>query len=241
MTDFSRRTFLSSAGLALAGGALASPASFGAATPQVPAALDHILLGISDLDHGIAFVEEHTGVRAAFGGVHPGRGTRNALLRLGTRRYLEIIAPDPQQATLAAYPELRDMREPHLLTWALHTDDISAVEKKLTAEHIAIEGPEAGSRARPDGKVLHWKALRLKDDRGGLLPFFIEWGRDSVHPSIDAPSGCHIASFSAEGPKPKQLRETFALVGVDVIVRAAEKPQLRARIEGPKGALELTS
>lgn len=236
----SRRTFLSITGGAMAANAFAtrdSQSSQGA----VPTDLDHILLGTDDLDRGIAFVEEHTGVRAAFGGVHPGRGTRNALLRLGTRRYLEIIAPDPKQKSLVAYPQLREMREPRLLTWAVHTDDIEAVAKKVAATGVPMVGPEEGSRTRPDGKVLHWKALRVKDDHGGLLPFFIEWSRDSAHPSEDAPSGCSLVDFSVAYAEAAELRTLFAHLGLDVKVAEGPRSGLRARIAGGKGTLALTS
>lgn len=203
--------------------------------------LDHMLLGIDDLDRGVAFIEERAGVRAAFGGVHPGRGTRNALLRLGTRRYLEIIAPDPKQSSLVAYPELRKMHEPRLLTWAVHTDDIGALAKKVADAGFAIDGPADGSRARPDGKILHWKSFRLKDDRGGLLPFFIEWGRDSVHPSVDAPTGCQLVHFAATSSNPEELRGVVARLGVGLAVEEGSKSQLRARIEAAKGNVELSS
>jgi hypothetical protein len=203
--------------------------------------LDHMLLGINDLDRGVAIMEERTGVRAAFGGVHPGRGTRNALIRLGTLRYLEIIAPDPKQTSPSAYPELTGMREPRLLTWAVHTDDIIALAKKVTGAGFAIDGPADGSRARPDGKLLHWKSFRLKDDRGGLLPFFIEWGRETPHPSVDAPSGCALTHFAVASSASKDLRGLFARLSVDVDVEQASASHLVARIDSAKGNVDLSS
>lgn len=239
-SPLSRRSFLS---LAVAGFTMTGFTSRADQSDQgsVPSALDHILLGIDDLDRGIAFVHERTGVRAAFGGVHPGRGTRNALLKLGTRRYLEIIAPDPKQTSLAAYPQLREMREPRLLTWAVHTDDIDGVAKKIAATGVPMEGPEDGSRTRPDGKVLHWKALRLKNDHGGLLPFFIQWSRDSVHPSEDAPAGCHLVDFSVSYAEREELSTLFSHLGLDVNVQDAAPSRLRARITGTKGTVDLRS
>lgn len=226
--------------LALAGGALVAPSLIRAAE-DIPISLDHLVLGIDDLDHGIAFVEERLGVRAVFGGVHPGRGTQNALLSFGDRRYFEIIAPDPKQSVQPQFPGISQMHEPRLVTWAVHTTDIAALAKKISDAGISIQGPSDGSRARPDGKLLRWKSFRLQDDRGGLLPFFIEWSRDSVHPSVDAPTGCRLERLFAVSPEPKDLVAVYQRLDVDIAVECGEKAQLRARIAGPKGEAEFTS
>ncbi len=235
MQNLSRRAFLA----VTAGAAIATPISWGA--EEVPSLLDHILLGCNDLDHGIAFVEERTGVRAAFGGVHPGRGTQNALLSLGESRYLEIIAPDPKQASVQQFSVITKLIEPQLIGWAAHPGDLEAFAKKLREAGVAFKGPTAGSRARPDGRVLHWKTLNLSDDRHGLLPFFIEWSADSLHPSADAPSGCSLARFGAFSPEADELTKLVELLDLDITVERAKAPRLDGLFVGPKGSWTVAS
>jgi catechol 2,3-dioxygenase-like lactoylglutathione lyase family enzyme len=224
----SRRSFI-----ALTGGALASPAtSWGV---DVPATLDHILLGSSDLDAGVAFVKEHTGVAPAYGGVHPGRGTRNALLSLGDRHYLEVIAPDPGQPGSPDIYGLKKLAAPGIVGWAVHPGYLDKVAARLRAAGLAFDGPAPGERKRPDSRVLRWSALRLRDDQGGLLPFFIAWSADSVHPSADAPPGCKILLFEFSVPNDAELRRTCTLLGLDVRIAHGDTPKLLARIAGPGG------
>jgi hypothetical protein len=234
-TFISRRIFL-----CVAGGTLAAPTLSGAAN-DVPAFLDHILLGCSDLDRGVAFVEERTGVRAAFGGIHPGRGTQNALLSLGTRRYLEIIAPDPKQSGPQQYPVITKLTEPRLIGWAAHPGDLRSFAAKLANSGIAAGGPAPGSRRRPDGRVLQWQTLTLKANASDLLPFFIEWSADSVHPSVDSPKGCSLLRFEAASPDPEAFSKQVALLGLDLPIVKGDNPQLRATISGPKAQFTVTS
>ena len=207
-------------------------------------AVDHLLLGISDLDKGIAWVEKMTGVKAVIGGSHPGVGTRNALASLGGRRYLEIIAPDPAQSTFNSRHDVRQLAEPRLVTWAAVTTDIEALAKKVRGAGPQIFGPRDGSRARPDGKLLKWKTLGVQHDLGrdgfDPVPFFIEWATDSIHPSQDSPRGCELQSFEIEHPNPAGLVEALKQLGIDARARQAEAIRMVATIKTPKGTVVLT-
>jgi hypothetical protein len=230
-----RRSFLVSAAGALAASSISS------AFAPFPPMLDHILLGCSDLDEGISFVRQNTGATAAFGGVHPGRGTRNALLSLGEKRYLEIIAPDPAQAGVRDRYGLWKLTEPLLVGWAAHPGNLDEFASHLRAANIGFDGPTPGSRKRPDGQLLHWKTLNLRDDLGGLLPFFIEWSSEAVHPSADAPSfGCKLQRFRLSAPNDFQLQQRCNLLGLDVLVSQGVE-QLYADIASFGHVMKLTS
>jgi hypothetical protein len=234
--SISRRFFL-----ALCGGAALTPNSAWPAGAEVPPLLDHFILGCDELDRGIDFVEKHTEVRAAFGGVHPGRGTRNALLSLGERKYLEIMAPDPAQQGALQIPRLRELKEPRIVGWAVHPADVTQLAARLRDAGIAFKEPQPGSRQRPDGKLLHWKSLTLVDDHDGLLPFFIEWSADSLHPSADAPKGCRLDHFGAATPDQAELSKLSAILQIDLPISRGEKSGLQAVISGARGQLNATS
>src|SRR5206468_5457227 len=133
--------------------------------------------GAADLDRGIAWVERTTGVKPIVGGTHPGAGTQNALISLGGRQYLELIAPDPLQKAYNFHIDVRTLSEPRLITWAARTTDINAVAKMARDAGQQIFGPRDGSRARPDGTLLKWKSLGVLNKLGQPdvepIPFFI--------------------------------------------------------------------
>jgi hypothetical protein len=207
----------------------------------VPAAsaVDHLLLGTSDLDQGTAWIEQMTAVKPVAGGSHPGVGTRNALLSLGGKQYLEIIAPDPAQTAYNFHIEIRKLAAPRLITWAALTTDVDAVAQRAREAGHQVFGPRDGARARPDGKVLKWKTLGVMNTLGvqGIepIPFFIEWSADSLHPSQDSPAGCRLQSIELEHPDPAAVRRLLEKLSLGIEVKQAKEARLRATVHSPKG------
>lgn len=202
-------------------------------------AFDHILLGASELDAGIRWVEERTGARAKFGGSHPGGGTRNALLSLGPLHYLEIIAPDPAQANAADERDLRELSTPRIIQWAIHTEDIAAAKRVAEAAGVKTTGPKAGSRQRPDGKLLRWQVLGIEETTP-LVPFFIQWEPGSPHPSSDSPQLGAVKSLRFETPQPDELRRILHGATIEADIRKANSPRIVLVVQTAKGEIEIS-
>jgi hypothetical protein len=204
--------------------------------------MDHLVFGVADLARGIELVEYMTGVRARFGGQHPGRGTHNALLSLGGRQYLEIIALDPMQADAPGlhFPELKGLSQSRLIAWAVAVESLVDTARRAKAENIEIIGPLLGSRAQADGSLLTWKTLRIGGPRAEGLPFFIEWQKGTAHPSQHSPPGCMMASFAVEHTNSEWMRRTLKSLGTDATIVPGSRVRLKARLQTPKGEVELS-
>ena len=213
-------------------------ANVDAAGPGPAYAIDHVILGSADLDAGMREFAVRTGVTPAVGGVHPGRGTRNALASFGNLHYLEILAPDPAQgrsdrnAGLGVYTTLTPDG------WAIRTSDIEATARALRAAGFRIEGPLDGARVRPDGVRLAWRTLNVLGPKADLLPFFIEWKTMDAHPSRSAPAGCALGEVAVAEEHEAAVLALVRTVGIHVAVAHAALPAMRLVIGcGAKGTV----
>jgi hypothetical protein len=214
----------------------------GARQPTSGMQLDHIMWAAPDLNEGITYIEQLTGIRATPGGRHPGRGTHNALLSLQQNCYLEIIAPDPSQAldnNLGA--TIKALKSPGIFTYCVQTRDMDALVRAAKQAHIAIRGPDRWTRDQPDGEPLEW-LLAFTDETpfGAHVPFYIDWLK-SPHPSTTAVSGLTLASFVVTHPDQEGLAALYAALGIDIQVMRGDRPSMRAVLQSPRGEITLTS
>jgi Glyoxalase-like domain len=235
-----RRTFLETSASALGASILGVPLNVGAqqTVPEIPVDLDHIIVGFANLEDGIDRLFRLSGYRAAIGGSHPNRGTRNALLNLGNNSYLELLAPDPAQPALLWHKEIASLTEPTIIGWAVRHKDLDQLAAELKDRGVPCSDPMPGSRIRPDGKTLNWRTLVLADDRKGNLPFFIDWGSGSPHPSSDAPGGCLLQEFKPTGLLP-EIPPPEA--GMRLHLISGQQSQYLAKIAGLNGVFQLAS
>jgi hypothetical protein len=202
--------------------------------------VDHLMWGAADLAEGMAEIRRLFDADPVPGGAHPGLGTRNALLGLADGRYLEIIAPDPNQRQSGGFAAaLADLAHPALITWALRSRDLPEVARQLSAARIETRGPVPTRRTTPDGTELAWELLFPREHGyGALMPFFIDWG-DGAHPADDLQPAGTLQAITVESPHAPALRRLLGNVDVPLVVREAAEPALHATIVTAHGDVVL--
>lgn len=212
--------------------------------------LDHIVVAARTLDEGRAWARETLGVAAVGGGKHDGLATHNTLLKLDDKRYLEIIAIDPDAGT-PSFPrwfglDAEEVREhiahgPRLVAWVARcTGAPDAIEQLVQTNDYAANIVRPASRAdfrwrfafTPDGE-------RLK---GGTLPHLIQWD-GAIHPCDRLPeSGVLLTALMLGAPEPERwtaMLEALHFSDARVQLGQSTAPSLVAMLQTPMGSVVL--
>ncbi len=133
------------------------------------------------------------------GGVHPRFGTRNMIMPLADRTYLEVVEvldhPASDKAPFGQAVRARSALGGGWLGWVVAVDDITVVEERLG------RAAAKGNRHRPDGTELLWKQIGVN----GLiadpqLPFFVQWDSpEQLHPSAGADGSLSLECLEIAG------------------------------------------
>ena len=194
--------------------------------------VDHIILGVSNLGEGMAAFEAATGVKPVIGGIHPGRGTQNALVSLGDGTYLEIIAPQTQpDASDEMVRGLQALTAPRLVGWAEQVADTASARAALERAGFTLTPARPGSRVTPAGARLEWTTFGIADLTIATAPFFIEWGETTTHPSKTSPAGCSVTSFQVDDPNAAALNRIFQATGLSMRSNENAQPRMTLTLQ----------
>jgi hypothetical protein len=205
---------------------------------------DHLVVAALELDQGCNWVEQQLGVRPQPGGKHVAMGTHNALLALGPRFFLEVIAVDPD-GVKPARPRWFDLDEPRmkaalaegpqLIHWVIRTTAIDAVAARI---------PDLGTVTPMTRGDFQWR-ISIPDDGHrpgrGLVPTVIEWS-NARHPTDRmTDTGLRFTAIAGEHPEPDAVRAPLAVLGLSDTLKVtyAKSPRLAAMIRTARGVATL--
>lgn len=204
--------------------------------------LDHLVYAVPDLEAAVVWFEQQTGVRPVIGGRHPDRGTRNAVVNLGEGAYLEIVAADEGNTTVAPprWMGVDYITQPTFTRWAVRSDDLAKDADLLESLRPGLGRVVSGNRTLTDGTTLRWRmTLPAAAPAVELLPFFLDWSASEFHPTERMGEGYRLISLRLEHPDPEVITGQLATLEVDIEVVKADRPQITAELDTPLGRVRL--
>jgi hypothetical protein len=172
-------------------------------------------------------------------------GTHNALIGLGTRLFLEIIATDPDGA-VPSRPRWFDLDEPRmrarlaegpaLIHWVARTSDIDVDATRAPLDLGTILPMRRGD--------FEWRITVPGDGHlpaGGLVPTLIQWS-DRRHPADALPdAGVGLLALAGEHPEPAPVRAAHTALGLSEALKVTygRSVRLAAMLRTPRGTVTI--
>jgi hypothetical protein len=205
--------------------------------------LDHLVVAAPRLDGGVQWVERQFGVKMSPGGQHVAMGSHNALLKIGPRSYLEVIAIDPSlpQPAHERWFGLDDVREsdaPRLVSWVARASGV---------ESAGLPWPDDCRRRMTRGSMSWHITIPATSlwNPWQHCPLVIEWG-DERHPVDALPDqDVRLLQLTLLDPAPGLLQTWLRLCeggeSDGITFEASGHRGLRADFATPRGAVSFES
>jgi hypothetical protein len=211
---------------------------------QTPARkIDHIVFAVEHLETAVTEIEKKIGVKALVGGHHKNFGTKNALIKLNDRMYLEILAADDTNPDVLPprWMGIDALTKNRITRWAITSTNLERDSALLNRFNASMAQVSEGSRQLFDGSLLRWKLiLPLALPEVELIPFSIDWGGSDNHPTDNLPNmGCQLLELYGTHPQPTIFNNIFEQLGVNLRIEEDEHIQLKAVLKGPEGIVQL--
>lgn len=200
--------------------------------------LDHIILGVPDLETARVDFQKASGVLPDLGGNHPSLGTHNALVSLGSS-YFEFLSVDPTVNSVenSVTRELKGLLRPKLLGWAIQTDDFTKLRSSLKSANLLLSDVGSGRRRSPNGTVVAYEFAMIVgcERQESILPFFIKWQAGTIHPATSSPGGCSLQEFSITGLTDSRLESFLRSLNLNISLLPGVQISLAVNLKTPRG------
>ncbi len=208
-------------------------------------AIDHIVYCVPNLEAAIIDIEKRLGVRPVYGGRHLTKGTHNALLDLGDKCYLELLAVDPNNKEVSTnrWMGIDLIERPSVTRWALKSDDLIADQNTIGHYDIDLAQRAEGSRVNSSGLQLSWQMILPQSaPLVELVPFVIDWSSSETHPCDGLREGsCLLKSIVLKSPQNPELEATLStLLGTDYRFTPAPTSEIAVTIQGHYGEIVIS-
>jgi len=204
--------------------------------------LDHIVYAVPNLEAAVEAFEKMSGVRPMIGGRHLTKGTKNAVVNLGNRAYLEIIAidEDNENVTSNRWMGVDLINKPKVTRWSLKSENLQEDSQVLSNYRSEMGVISGGQRQTTSGDLLSWEMiLPLASPEVELVPFMTDWSSSSVHPTESMPDICRFLGFEFEHIEPKSLSKTMNELGLDLAIKKSENISIKVKIDTPNGIITI--
>lgn len=176
-------------------------------------AIDHIIIGVQNLDEAETVFRLRLGLVPSGGGIHPSGGTANRVIVIGDT-YLELITVREREE---AQPSLlsRLAKGDGYLNFVLASQNLSKDCAAMKERGVPVLGPTPGQLTSPDGRSRGWMRADIeRPDLAQHYPFLIQ------HDSEGAERRSRLAGWTT--PPEHPLGAVAVLTASIAVVNLAE-------------------